>query len=361
MRMRVPIREHFSSWRKTLRERVLIIGALLALALVAASSGTVSHQYVAVSTLEARFTDMSADGMQIVPASCPSDPHFAGDCTPPPPPPVCKPSGVWHCVADSMYDSCNNFLASCSATYGPTYSCQAGGATGAQCYNTALPPKCTPSYTCNYDGSSLTVNADCTTSQTGVGTCTYTPPILVCAAITPFCYGPNNDIVVYDSCWNNYHCTGGQTCSAGKCVGAPPPPPVCTPTGTLHCDGNVVQNSCNVTQRDCTDTGQICSGAGVCTFLPAPAPVVTLWSLKPRLVHSGGTVQIIWQTSNVTSCQVRGSNGDGPWTDLSATKTSRPIVEQTIYTLVCQGLAGSTPTSVATSGTVNIAPIFQER
>ena len=83
---------------KDIRPKLILLFALvlLLLALVAAG-GTGKDAFVST---EVKFTDVSARGLAIVPASCPSSPHYAGECDPPPTCrngasnyPTCCPSG----------------------------------------------------------------------------------------------------------------------------------------------------------------------------------------------------------------------------------------------------------------------------
>ena len=62
----------------------LLLGTFL---LVAALMVLTPHR-APFSSSEVRFTDASASGLQIVPASCPSDPHYSGECSEPPRAPI---------------------------------------------------------------------------------------------------------------------------------------------------------------------------------------------------------------------------------------------------------------------------------
>src|SRR5262249_11887345 len=70
----------------------LLIGALLVVVFSFAAVADI-HQK-AFKSVEVQFTDTSHSGLAIVPASCPSNPHFAGDCL---------PSG---CGAGTLNDTC---------------------------------------------------------------------------------------------------------------------------------------------------------------------------------------------------------------------------------------------------------------
>jgi len=77
---------------------------------------------------------------------------------------------------------------------------------------------------------------------------------------------------------------------------------------------------------------------------------------RPSLVKSGGTTLVTWQTREVTSCTVTGTNGDS-WTGTAGEQTSGTIVEETVYTLSCIAFDGSTVTDTVT---VIVAPTFVE-
>jgi hypothetical protein len=82
----------------------------------------------------------------------------------------------------------------------------------------------------------------------------------------------------------------------------------------------------------------------------------------PSLVKSGSTSNISWTAGHVTSCEVKGTNGDD-WTDLPTsqdvpvTKTSAPITAQTTYNLTCTTRIG---TKLTDQAVVNVIPVFQE-
>lgn len=102
-------------------------------------------------------------------------------------------------------------------------------------------------------------------------------------------------------------------------------------------------------------------------------------SAIPSLVHPGDKTHIVWNSSHVTSCQVKGTNGD-TWTALASApqgELSGPINAQTIYTLTCttgsaavagaagdasNGLgAGNSNTQTLTQQvTVNLIPTYKE-
>lgn len=81
----------------------------------------------------------------------------------------------------------------------------------------------------------------------------------------------------------------------------------------------------------------------------------------PKLVRSGTTVQLYWNTEFAASCSISG-NGD-EWNTLSsgtAGVESSPIQGRSVYTLVCTARPGVSPSVVEESVTVNVVPAFQE-
>lgn len=83
-------------------------------------------------------------------------------------------------------------------------------------------------------------------------------------------------------------------------------------------------------------------------------------SVKPALVRANQTTKVIWSSDHVSTCSVTATNGD-TWTALrspAAGEVSKPITEQTTYTLTCTTGLGRTQVSHAT---VDIIPSFQEQ
>ena len=121
-----------------------------------------------------------------------------------------------------------------------------------------------------------------------------------------------------------------------------------------RCSGNYLLDSCTGA------TIQTCSygcRSGACVVVAPPSATL---HATPSLVRSSNTTSVSWSSSNSASCTVHGTNGNS-WAGTSSSgKTSSPIIEQTIYTLHCIGLAGASPSSVDKSVTVNLLPKFSE-
>jgi hypothetical protein len=92
------------------------------------------------------------------------------------------------------------------------------------------------------------------------------------------------------------------------------------------------------------------AGTYALTVAPAPAaPTVTLSVDKPQ-VASGSTVDLIWSSTNATSCTASGGwSGSQP---VSGTATSAALTSNTTFTLTCMG-AGNQSASQSVSVTIS--------
>jgi hypothetical protein len=86
---------------------------------------------------------------------------------------------------------------------------------------------------------------------------------------------------------------------------------------------------------------------------------VISWQVAPILVKQSKTTNVSWNVEHVSSCTISGTNGDS-WTGLIGTKVSGAINAQTVFTLNCAALAGSSAPNVTRTTTVNIVPTFIE-
>lgn len=139
---------HFNSlWRDVRGKLALLAVLIIALALI---SGMQSGR-IGFESSELAFTDASSSGLQIVPASCPSSPHYAGECTSIIIVNTC-PTGQHKnvsqtCVCDStnlapVNGSCAPLSTLCPA---PTYYCGTGANANNLYYRTySSAPACTP-------------------------------------------------------------------------------------------------------------------------------------------------------------------------------------------------------------------------
>lgn len=95
--------------------------------------------------------------------------------------------------------------------------------------------------------------------------------------------------------------------------------------------------------------------AGGCLL---PPPAVANITATPTLMRPGNTTTVTWESSGMQadSCRVRGTSGDA-WNGNSGTRISRPIRDQTTFTLSCTTLSGS---SFVDSVTIGTLPVFRE-
>lgn len=146
------------------------------------------------------------------------------------------------------------------------------------------------------------------------------------------------------------NCTPITACPAGT-TGTPPN---CSCVPTSICSGNDVVNSCSgAVVSSCA--AQCVNGACV-----VPDPSLVTWRVTPLLVRGGNTVNVTWEVTNVSSCSIHSTAGDA-WNTLSGDHPSGPINSQTVFTLDCAPLVGSTAAHMTRSTTVNIIPGFQEK
>ena len=293
----------------SIRRRLLIGAALAILALLVAGAFTAGEKSAFVST-EVQFTDTSVRGLQIVPASCPSSPHWAGECGGAPPVPW--QNGCSISVAPSGITAGESATLSWSTVTRNPYI-PAGSITGigpvAVSGSVAISPSRTTIYT--YSGSYNVRSFGGVLIPVGTFSCSAS--VLVYSGATPC---------------GTYYCTGTRlyyrTPSGRTCV-------------------NTLVSTCEY-------------GCSASACLPPPAPTGAL-SARPLLVRAEETVNVTWSADFVNSCTVTGTNGDR-WETRTGNETSGPIDQQTIYTLSCAGVDGSTLTQQVTVG---IIPIFQEQ
>ncbi|MEN9561643.1 MAG: hypothetical protein RIQ56_916, partial [Candidatus Parcubacteria bacterium] len=189
---------------------------------------------------EVRFTDASQKGFQIVPASCPSNPHYAGECTTPngdipggggtPPQPAtgcvlyANPSVVAYGRSSSLSWNTGCGSGGCSNTPGQpgTIIPGVGSVTLSGTRSVSPAESTTYVYSGSYAGSSNPATYSCSRS------------VMVCAQ-GQYVYGGN----CVSQCPTGYTPNG-----EGQCIGT-------CPTGYVLVGGSCVANSCR---------GYYCSG-----------------------------------------------------------------------------------------------------
>jgi hypothetical protein len=300
----------------------LTISALVLYAVFA--PGTTEKRFV---SSEVRFADRSLGGAMIVPASCPSHPHYAGECgagggggstidenTPPP-----EPDGNACVIAFSP------------ATIVSGQSAFLGWSSHFDIFGIEFEMTGTidPGVDGTLAGSGVTtVSPSQTTTYTGVFTPVGSVEGIPQSWLTPVvCSGTLNVLSSQP---------GTGNCSVVN-----------------FCDGNNLYqqkaNCSNVLLQQCPYG---CS-AGACIL---PAPPDAFIRAAPALVRTGETTNITWGSSNSSSCSVSGTNGDS-WSGKNGSETTSEITTQTTYTLICTGLDSSEVTDTAI---VNVIPIFEE-
>lgn len=339
-----------------------IVVLTICAALVAGLILTNSHARPPIASSETRFVDHSEGGMQIVPASCPSSPHYSGECSGDPPPepssgcvlyrdPTTISPGESSTLHWSVADYSLFGVGSVSPS-GTTISPTVGSVPSSG--SADVSPTVTTTYTLHgvYDlPGSLDQTFSCSR--------TVTVRAPQCENVTFSCIGNS----VRNSCTGErVACPVGHTCSNGQCV--------CTPTlgggscqtqctDSYYCSANDLWKSNTCGGNSFVQTCAYGCGGGACLTPANPDGTITA---SPALIHRGDTSVITWGATSVASCTVTENNPqiNDSWTGVSDSKTSSPLTEQTKYTLTCQGVAGASPASFEKSVIVNIIPVWVE-
>lgn len=379
--------------------RDIVVLAALA-ALIAGASLFVQRSPIASS--ETRFVETSASGLQIVPASCPSEPpHFSGDTGTP----DCDPEATNGCTITASPQS---IQAGGSSTLTWSFDLDSGGANLPGFEATLTGFGSVPQ-----SGTRSTGPLQETTTYTLSGQYRFGP------FLSPTLFSCQRTVIVdAGQCVPNYtcvnngvrnSCTGAVTpCGAGlvcqnaQCVcpvgGAPPVNGQCdsqcpvgqhpldwtSATSACVCNTNnqpPVNGQCPIAQcteqfycsgddlwirnrnNQCSDgvLEQTCSygcSNGACTIPTSTGNIVA----EPRLVRSGETTTVSWETEFMEedSCTVSENNpeindsGSGP----SGTFVTSAIRMQTRYTLNCTRANGQ---AFSDFDIVNVIPIFEEQ
>jgi hypothetical protein len=124
------------------------LAALLFLAIAWIGLSALAPHHGKSLSVEVRYTDQSSHGLEILPASCPSSPHYAGDCTAAV---SGNGSGSGACTPTNICNG-NNVINSCTGAI--VQSC-AWGCSGGGC--ASPPPPTFTSFTATLpDGSTFT-------------------------------------------------------------------------------------------------------------------------------------------------------------------------------------------------------------
>lgn len=357
---------------------------------------------VPVASSETKFIEISAAGLQIVPASCPSSPHYTGECSGVPPASSCSisatPSSItagqstiigWNSSAGSGRPNVTYSIAPTigavgsigaqavtpaqTTQYTMTVHIPAFGRLGAETFNcqttvTVNPPACPAGQTWNgtqcvcpagttWNGTQCVSTPTCPAGQTWNGTqCVDDGSNNSC----PTGYTMQNGSCTYTGCPQGYVLQGGQCvqqqqqCVAMNFCAGP----------DLNGDGigdEIWRRDVQCTEsRVNTACPYGCSGGGC---LPAPAGQGNI-TAQPSLLRSGERSTISWTASGMEpgSCSVTENNPDinDNRSGVSETGTfqSSQIRQQTTYTLRCTSLDGTIFTDNAR---VNIIPNWEEQ
>lgn len=337
------------SFRKSLlqnigRREVFAIVALAAVLLVGAYSGSQTQ-----ISPEVRFSDASEKGLSIVPASCPSDPHYAGECSGGTPPSSdCRlnaspytitsgqPSTLSWMISNKDFwgdSGAPHSIPPVSATIIPGI-----GSVPVPSGNTTVYPPSTTNYIMN------ATYPDGTTAR--------------CSAIVTVQAGPPC-VPVYTCSGNGVlnSCTGvvtpcppGNPCASGQCQAR-----VCT-AGYFCSGSDLYYRSAQCVNSFIQACAWGCDGSAC---LPPPPPTGKI-AVNPNLISSGRTTQVTWSSTNTTACTVTENNPDvsDSWTGVSGSQQSSEIRRRTTYKLTCTGVDGSEITATAT---VYMRPIEDEK
>lgn len=339
-----------NSWMRFFTKHEIIGIAIFVVVLFA--SVVLQGNYVNVSP-EVQFADMSKSNLSIVPASCPSDPHFAGECSGEIPPggdcslnassysispgqPVTLSWAISSKISESdgggcFFRNCN--IAPVSATIIP----RIGSVPVPNGSTTDYPPS-TTNYimTATYqDGDRARCSAIVTVQEASLCVPVYT------------CSGNG----VLNSCTGVVTpCPPGNPCASGQCQSR-------SCTAGYFCSGNDLY----FRSAQCVNSFiQACAwGCAGSACLPPPSPTGTI-KVNPSLISSGRTTQVTWSSTNTTACTVTENNPDinDSWTGVSGSQQSSEIRRRTTYKLTCTGVDGS---EIAATATVYMRPIENEK
>lgn len=390
------------------RDNMLVAIGVLALI------GAFSMNPATINSSEAKFSDTTAQGFMIVPASCPSNPHSASECAVPP-----APTG--------LRITCNAAGTSATINYNPTPNATSYLFRVDRQDNPWLPLFCDGRMNDTRPGDICTaplavsswtftvtpdkpygiwmhgVNANGNGPGTGIAFSCPSPanqcpngmditvyPTCMCPAgkiqvgitcVDPPIVCPNGlNISLYPSCV----CPAPQVQSGSICV-PPPPGTGAYPPVTLSYVESYPPNSCwdgsspDPSDGNCppcpsgyTQVGNTCVPPDLNPhFVGFPTTKGFNASghleVRPSLVRSGDKTWVYWNVSNVRDCTVRGTNGDGQsggvWNGLgsgAAGVETSAITSRTEYTLFCRSRVGGTPATITETRSVNVIPTWYE-
>ncbi len=340
----------YSSFSQIVRPHIrarLYLVVLLALTAMLVAGLSAHNTSETFASAEVEFTDISARGMHIVPASCPSDQHYVGECGPatctPPytgtypncvyvPPGTGGPGGGGGGIPGVSGNACVIVLSPSTITLGGSSAMSWNSSYSVFGIPFAMSGTISPTPGAVAASGATTVSPSVSTTYIGTFTSTgegrllgdkgsgWFSPVTCSARLTVI---PANEVPGSCSVYN--FCRGSD----------------------------VYQRTASCTDQFVRSCAFGCAN-GVC--LGAPAPTGFLRA-QPSLVRQGDTTTVEWGATQVSSCTVTGTNGDS-WSGKSGTQTSRDITSRTTYTLSCIGLDESV---LEMTAVVNVTPIFDEQ
>jgi len=389
---------------------------ILALGISILFLGIISqHANPKFTSSEVKFADDSIGGLSIVPASCASDPHFAGECDPPGTcavwfssnPIVAGGASIlyWWSAYGHYYVYINNvgYVPASGATWvapgsSTDYSCVSVGYGGTDGWHSAV---LTVYQNCSFNGVAVGHGSSVTGYQAST-----VPFGTSCAAESRYCSnGSLSGSYAYASCGVTppANCSqDGVTVLHGQ--SRTYYSSRVSPIGTL-CSSNSVSRSCNngtlsgssayqyatcscaeidycsgqtITHRSvgCVDTAvSTCTSPAFCTdgfnyckysapsFNAASGGLTGHLQVTPSIVRTGDPSKVYWNVSNVWSCSVTENNStiSDVWStraSVTGGNTTSALRQQTVYTLSCNPYPEHTFTPE--TATVNIVPVFNE-
>jgi hypothetical protein len=332
-------------------------------------------------THEALFSDSSSSGLAIVPASCPSDPHYAGECSQP-----CYFNGleVPHGSSVTAYQTPNvPYGSSCVSE---SRSCDNGALSGSYAYASCsvnAPSNCTldgttvthGTWATAYQSATVPFGSSCTSQgrYCDNGSLSGTYAYASCTVDSPTTCPLDGTIIPHGearTCFSTRTAPSGTLCSTysqnrscynGTLSGdSAYQYASCSCTPSYSCSGNSIQytNASCITSTIATCVAPAFCSPGFSTCQYPPPEVVPEYGKSghvfsaPSFVIKDSTAQLFWNVTNVTSCTVSGSNGQS-WSGANAGcagvtcdagssgKTTLPITAMTTYTLSCTGADSS--------------------
>ena len=348
-----------------------------------ASVAAIAYAYTgpAFTSSEVRFTDASRSGLAIVPASCPSSPHYIGQCTA-----VTTPSlnelttscyGPDSRIALSWTSSANatDYHIERCTDAGCTDFSEIGTATGLRYTDVGRTPDKRYRYQVrahNHSGLDNPYSGYSNINHADAEACSDAPDTPRNLTAEPLCSVDLDSTILLS--WE--YAVGADEYRIERCAGTGEC--VFSNIGTRagsqnrYTDSNITLDELykyralsynsesglsSVYSNIASRVAETCDGPD--EVLTASS---TLWVI-PTLVRKGETTLVYWDSRNVSSCSVSGTNGDswvGKSSGLSG-KETLPITEQTIYTLSCTALPNALPPSITATKTVNVIPVFEER